>query len=57
MSRRAMHEAVLSQDTLMERHRQNIASHYHGRGGAVISVDWTFSYHSYPSLITLARET
>jgi hypothetical protein len=60
VSRRAMHEAVFeagwSRDALMERHRQNIAPHYRGRGRAVISVDWTFSDHPYSKKIYGAKE-
>ncbi len=60
VSRRTMHEAVFeagwSRDTLMEHHRQNIAPHYRGRGRAVISLDWTFSYHPYSEKIYGAKE-
>jgi hypothetical protein len=60
VSRRAMHDAVFdagwSRNTLMERHRQNIAPHYRGRGRAVISVDCTFSDHPYRKKIYGAKE-
>jgi hypothetical protein len=59
VSRRAMHEAVFearwSRETLMERHRQNIAPQYRGRGRAVLSLDWTFSYHPYSQKVYGAK--
>jgi hypothetical protein len=59
VSRRAMHEAVFeagwSRDTLMEHHRHNIAPQYRGRGRAVMSLDWTFSYHPYSEKIYGAK--
>jgi hypothetical protein len=60
VSRRAMHEAVFesgwSRDTLMQCHRQNIASNYRDQGRAVISLDWTFAYHPYSEKIYGAKE-
>ncbi len=60
VSRRAMHEAVFesgwSRDALMQCHRQTIAPAYRGRGRAVISLDWTFSYHPYSEKIYGAKE-
>lgn len=60
VSRRAMHEAVFeagwTRDDLMRCHRQTIAPNYRGRGRAVISVDWTFSYHPYSEQIYGAKE-
>jgi uncharacterized protein YoaH (UPF0181 family) len=60
VSRRAMHEAVFeagwNRDTLMHRHRETIAPQYRGRGRAVLSLDWTFSYHPYSEKIYGAKE-
>jgi hypothetical protein len=60
VSRRAMHESVFesgwSRDTLMQCHRQTIAPHYRGRGRAVMSLDWTFSYHPYSEKIYGAKD-
>ena len=59
MSRRAMHESVFesgwSRESLMECHRSKIAPNYRGKGRAVISADWTFSYHPYSQKIYGAR--
>jgi hypothetical protein len=60
VSRRAMHESVFesgwSRDTLMQCHRHNIAPQYQGQGRAVISLDWTFSYHPYSEKIYGAKD-
>jgi len=60
VSRRAMHESVFesgwNRETLMQRHRQNISPQYRGRGKAVISLDWTFSYHPYSEKIYGAKD-
>jgi hypothetical protein len=60
VSRRAMHEAVFeagwSREALMQCHRHTVAPNYRGRGRAVISVDWTFSYHPYSEQIYGAKE-
>jgi SRSO17 transposase len=60
VSRRAMHESVFesdwSRETLMPRHRQNVAPHYRGRGRAVMSLDWTLSYHPYCEKIYGAKD-
>jgi hypothetical protein len=60
VSRRAMHEAVFasgwSRDALMQCHRQTSAPHYRGRGRAVISLNWTFSYHPDSEKIYGAKE-
>lgn len=59
VSRRAMHESVFesgwSRERLMECHRGKIAPNYRGKGRAVISVDWTFSYHPYSQKIYGAK--
>ena len=59
VSRRAMHEAVFeapwSRDVLMHRHRELTAPRYRGRGRAVISLDWTYSYHPYSQTIYGAK--
>lgn len=60
VSRRAMHESVFesagwSREKLMQCHRQKIASNYKGKGRAIISVDWTFSYHPYSEKIYGAK--
>ena len=59
VSRRAMHEAVFesrwSRDELMCRHRDLVAPRYRGRGRAVISLDWTYSYHPYSHQIYGAK--
>ena len=59
VSRRAMHEAVFeanwSRGALMGRHRELIAPGYRGRGRAVISLDWTYSYHPYSRKIYGAK--
>ena len=59
VSRRAMHESVFesgwSRERLMECHRSQIAPNYRGKGRAVISVDWTFSYHPYSQKIYGAK--
>jgi hypothetical protein len=59
VSRRAMHESVFesgwSRERLMECHRSKIGSNYRGKGRAVISVDWTFSYHPYSQKIYGAK--
>ena len=59
VSRRAMHEAVFesrwSRDELMRRHRDLVAPRYRGRGRAVISLDWTYSYHPYSHKIYGAK--
>jgi hypothetical protein len=39
----------------MECHRGKIAPNYRGKGRAVISVDWTFSYHPYSQKIYGAK--
>jgi hypothetical protein len=60
VSRRAMHESVFesgwSREGLMQCHRQNIAHHYRGQGRAVMSLDWTFSYHPYSEKIYGAKK-
>jgi hypothetical protein len=60
VSRRAMHESVFesgwSREDLMPLHRQNVASHYRGRGRAVISLDWTLASHPYSEKIYGAKE-
>ena len=60
VSRRAMHEAVFesgwSHEALMARHRHTIAAHYRGRGRAVLSLDWTYSYHPYSEKIYGCKE-
>ncbi len=60
VSRRAMHESVFesgwSREALMQCHRRNIASHYRGQGRAVMSLDWTFSYHPYSEKIYGAKD-
>ena len=54
-----MHEAVFeanwSRETLMSRHRELVAPRYRGRGRAVISLDWTYSYHPYSRKIYGAK--
>jgi len=48
-NRRSMHESVFesgwSSDSLMQKHREVVASDHKGRGREVISLDWTFSHH------------
>jgi hypothetical protein len=48
-SRRAMHEAVFEAgwdaERLMPCHRAVIAPAHHGRGRAVLSLDWTYAHH------------
>ena len=59
VSRRAMHEAVFEspwyRDALMCRHRELMAPRYRGGGRAVISLDWTYSYHPYSRKIYGAK--
>ncbi len=40
----------------MQCHRQTIAPDYRGRGRAVISLDWTCSYHPYSEKIYGAKD-
>jgi hypothetical protein len=47
--RRSMHESVFEagwgSDSLIQKHREVVASEHRGRGKEVISLDWTFSHH------------
>ena len=47
--RRSMHESVFEagwgSDSLIQKHREVVASDHRGRGKEVISLDWTFSHH------------
>ncbi len=60
VSRRTMHESVFesgwNRDELMQCHRGMLAPHYHGRGRAVIGLDWTFAYHPYSEKIYGAKD-
>ena len=54
-SRRSMHESVFESgwgsDKLIQRHGAIVAPDHRGRGGEVISLDWTFSHHDWGSEI------
>jgi hypothetical protein len=60
VERRSMHAAVFESrgwdcQTLMQRHRQVVASAHRGCGRAVLSLDWTFAHHPHSEKIYGAK--